>query len=296
MPSGVPRWMSCKPIGATCRRSPAGIPQQTLAHNWKHLWSWLEKRHTPAMETLAAQHFAGQAGDGATQTPEERAQWMGVLTQATETGSAPQRRLALHALKAWRGAKSAPQLQRFALLDRSEEVRLQAGWLLGTLNEARSVHPLIDLVTHENATVRVRAAQALGQAGYAAAVPALVASLQSGGSPDRVPHAHVFFGKQTAYLQDFDVEVAAGSSVADPIVNVLPSGVVLDAGVRSISIERHLIEVRRSLHQITGHRPGATARSWNRWLERYPTVDAGWRAPWPTAEVVASQQTQTPPQ
>lgn len=255
---------------------------QTL---WDRQWLWLQARHTLTMERLAAQTWAEAApADDRSRTQESFDAWMAPLTQASANGSPAQRQFALHALTLWRGDRSAPDLQRFALLDASERVRRQAGWLLGTLDNAQHVRPIIGLVDHDQMEVRVRATQALGQAGYAAAVPALVASLQSGGSAHRVPHAHVFFGKQTAYVQDFDVEVASASAVADPIVNVLPSGVVLDAGVRSVTIERHLIEVRRSLQQITGHRPGASARSWNRWLERFPTVDAAWRAPWPTPD------------
>ncbi len=270
-------------------KPPTWQAQGTPESQWDRQWKWLQKRHTPTMEHLAAARWAAMAAEQTdaenhTRTEETTAAWMAPLTHASAHGSPAQRQFALHALAQWRGERSAPDLQRFALLDPSERVRLRAGWLLGTLNNPKRVRPLIDLVSHQQMEVRVRATQALGQAGYAAAVPALVASLQSGGSAHRVPHAHVFIGKQTAYVQDFDPEVAVASSVADPVVNVLPSGVVLDAGVRTVTIERHLIEARRSLQQITGHRPGTSAKSWNRWLQRFASVDASWRAPWPSPE------------
>jgi hypothetical protein len=89
-------------------------------------------------------------------------------------------------------------------------------------------------------------------------------------------------GAQTAYVQDFDVEVANRSSVADPVVNVLPTGVVLDAGVASISIERTIYH--KALTRITGHRPGSTEQAWTKWLKEYDTVDTAWRAPWPNPQ------------
>ena len=136
-------------------------------------------------------------------------------------------------------------------------MREQAAWLLGTLEEPGQVAELHRFLEHDNLQVRILSAQALGYAGYAASVPALVQSFSNGASPGRpVPHAHIFVGKQTAYVQDFSPEIAQLSSIADPEVNVLVSGAVLDAGVVSISIQRQYIHVRQALKRITGRRPG----------------------------------------
>ncbi len=49
------------------------------------------------------------------------------------------------------------------------------------------------------------------------------------------PRSHIFVGKQTAYVQDFDVEVAQAAAVADPEVNVLHQGSVLDVRVLAVT-------------------------------------------------------------
>lgn len=56
---------------------------------------------------------------------------------------------------------------------------------------------------------------------------------------------------QVAYVQDFDVEIAQGSSIADPIVNVIQDGVILD--VRPVvSADRRFItlELRPTVAQL----------------------------------------------
>ena len=84
-------------------------------------------------------------------------------------------------------------------------------------------------------------AEALGVAGYPAAVPVLKAQLARLTSPAKAsgqtapPRSHIFVGKQTAYVQDFDVEVAQASAIADPQVNALNQGAVLDVRVIAVT-------------------------------------------------------------
>jgi hypothetical protein len=78
-------------------------------------------------------------------------------------------------------------------------------------------------------------------------------------------------GKQFAYIQDFDVEVAMGSSIADPIVNVLTSGTVLDVAVVSVGqvhFARETRAIRVALGRLTGADPGNTNRAWLKWWEK----------------------------
>ena len=75
-------------------------------------------------------------------------------------------------------------------------------------------------------------------------------------------------GKQFAYIQDFDVEVAQFEAVADPQINVLVEGAVLDARVTGVHVygsPRERSAIRRSLGQITGAQPGNTTRAWEKW-------------------------------
>ncbi|HPF13003.1 MAG TPA: HEAT repeat domain-containing protein [Planctomycetota bacterium] len=263
---------------------------------WKQQWKWLRNRNTPSLESLSAEAWAAAAGNAERTLVDGQVDpWMAALTEASTDPFAPARAFALTTLCTWRKERSAVDLRRFAILDINEQVRAQAGWLLGTLDDPKQVGPLIGWLHHDQGEVQLRAAQALGQAGYAAAVPALLGALSGGsGAARRVPHAHIFVGTQTAYIQDFSPEVAQGSAIADPEINVLTSGVVLDAGVASITIERHRIELRRALQRITGHRPGLSPEAWNRWLASYPDVNASWRAPWPSPEAVGAAQPAEP--
>ncbi|MDF1836483.1 MAG: HEAT repeat domain-containing protein [Planctomycetota bacterium] len=245
---------------------------------------WLATKNTSSLHELAARNLARLAkSETPTLAPDETAPWERDLVQVL-TGSKPQHRdLALSTWAQWQGQRSGQLLRRFAMLDRNEGTRDHAANLLGHLENPAQVSGLIAWLDHDHAEIRMRAASALGHSGYPAAVPALVAALGSGGSSsvNRVPHANIFIGAQTAYVQDFDVEVANRSSIADPVVNVLPTGVVLDAGVVSIAIHRQRTTYHKALNRITGHRPGTTEKAWTRWLQKYETVDTDWRAPWP---------------
>ncbi|MCA9002367.1 MAG: HEAT repeat domain-containing protein, partial [Planctomycetes bacterium] len=225
---------------------------------------WLSKQNTASLHELAAQSLAQIAREQTPSTAEgEAAPWETCLRKELAGRQTARRELALTTLAHWQKASSGMILRRFAMLDSNEGARAHAAWLLGTLNDAEQVSGLIAWLDHDHSEVRVRAANALGFAGYPAAIPALVAGLGSG-SARQVPHAHIFVGSQTAYVQDFDVEVANRSSVADPVINVLPTGVVLDAGVVSVSIERTIYH--RALSRITGHRPGTSESAWSKWL------------------------------
>jgi hypothetical protein len=74
-----------------------------------------------------------------------------------------------------------------------------------------------------------------------------------------------------AYVQDFDVEVAQFASVADPQVNTLIEGSVLDVrviGTSEISFAVESRKIRGALRKLTGENPGETNRSWLDWWER----------------------------
>lgn len=245
---------------------------------------WLANKNTSSLHELAARSLARMAkANTPTLAPEETAPWERDLIQVLTRNNSNHRDLALSTWAQWQGPRSGELLRRFAMLDRNEGTRDHAARLIGHLNDPSQVSGLVAWLDHDHAEIRMRAASALGHTGYPAAVPALVAALGSGGSSSasRVPHANIFVGSQTAYVQDFDVEVANRSSIADPVVNVLPSGVVLDAGVVSISIHRQRTVYQKALGRITGHRPGKTGKAWTRWLDGYKTVDTAWRAPWP---------------
>ncbi len=170
------------------------------------------------------------------------------------------------------GTHLRPLLRR-ALLDVSTDVRDDATRALRDANDETLVVPIVRALSSGHDVLRLHAVQALGTLNDAAAVEPLyrhMVTLQSGGAA-AAPRSHVFFGKQTGYVQDFDVEVAQNSAVADPVINVLTEGVVLDAavvGVHEYVVQRERAAVRRSLTRLTGADPGNTTRAWKQWWKQ----------------------------
>ncbi len=62
-------------------------------------------------------------------------------------------------------------------------------------------------------------------------------------SPGRGPRAYVAFLEQRSIVRDFDVQVAQSAMIADPIVDTVTSGAVLDVTLGGITIERRLLAV-----------------------------------------------------
>ena len=157
-----------------------------------------------------------------------------------------------------------------AILDSSEDVRTSAALALRAAEVPELVSPALRAVSSKSAAVRSNAIAALGAMDYREAVEPLyehLLALQSG-SGSKTPHTHIFVGKQTAYVQDFDVEVAQGQSIADPIINVMTEGAVLDVGVIGVteySVQSERAGVRRALSSLTGADPGDTTAAWQRW-------------------------------
>jgi hypothetical protein len=170
-----------------------------------------------------------------------------------------------------------------AVLDSSEKVRLNASLALRDVGEPGLVVPVVRAMeSSTTGRVRLQAEEALGNMGYMAAVGPLITRLailqssRSGGTG--VPHSNIFIGKQFAYIQDFDVEVAQFQAVADPVINVLIEGQVTDAGVQSIEHAFFTSErraVRSSLQQITGENPGGRVRDWVEWWSEFERKRAG---------------------
>jgi hypothetical protein len=165
--------------------------------------------------------------------------------------------------------------------DASQDVRRESARALRSANDPSLLAPLVRALSSNSVSIRANAASALGEMGYPAAVEPLVARMAAAlqtSSNARAPHSHIFVGKQTAYLQDFDVEVAQFQAVADPNINVLLTGDVLDAaviGAREEAVTIELVAIRGALGELTGANPGHSARAWLAWWEQ---EGARWRA------------------
>jgi len=186
------------------------------------------------------------------------------LTPLLSIGRAHERTLAAHALRRLAPTKSLkPLLQRCAL-DGSPEVRRESAHALAATGEESVILPLLRSLSSEYSSVRSNSAEALGVAGFPAALPVLkthLARVTTGAkasSTTAPPRNHIFIGRQTAYVQDFDVEIAQASAVADPQVNVLHQGAVLD--VRVLAITSSVTATRTELRAVNAAIAHLTAK------------------------------------
>lgn len=163
-----------------------------------------------------------------------------------------------------------------AIYDPSEDARISAARAVGDFGAAEVGRPLVDALSSKTPAVRLRAAEALGHARVDKFVPPLVDRLYTltraagGAASSRPARSYIFIGTQTAYVQDFDVEVAGFSSIADPVINTLVTGSVLDVGVintTQVTVLQEIVTVRRSLRRITGQGDRWKARQWKKWWE-----------------------------
>jgi len=182
------------------------------------------------------------------------------------------RSFAAHALRRLYPGVAGKALLLHSVYDPSADVRMACAQGIKASREEAWILPLVRTVEDSSSSLaRANAAEALGVIGNAAAVEPLVARLATppqATSTGRIPHSHIFVGRQVAYVQDFDVEVAQFQAVSDPIVNVVLEGMVTDAavgGVNDIQFQVENATIRDALSRITGQNPGGTNRAWLAW-------------------------------
>ncbi len=195
------------------------------------------------------------------------------LEKELRSGVVTRRSFAALALRRLLPGQSVKPLLMHAVLDPAEDVRVGSALALKAVNEPGVIVPVVRALDSQNARVRENAAQALGVMGYAAAVEPLMARMAAvaSGGGERLPHSHIFVGRQIAYIQDFDVEVATFQAVADPVVNTLIEGQVTDVVVTGelvVSSVTESVTLRRSLSQLVGQDVGNSNRAWLDWWEK----------------------------
>tara|TARA_R110002126_G_scaffold16625_3_gene66312 strand:+ start:8226 stop:9542 length:1317 start_codon:yes stop_codon:yes gene_type:complete len=165
-------------------------------------------------------------------------------------------------------------LARRAILDTMQDVRLEAARGLRDAKDPSWIGPAVRALDSEYDKVRSNAAEALGTMGYKAAVEPLamrlnaIAKQGSSGHPGGT-RSNLIVTLETAYVQDFDVEIAQGASIADPIIQSVTSGVIFD--VRAQAQRTVVVEWRAvvgSMQQLTGADPGKGPEKWVDWWEQ----------------------------
>ncbi|MBM3987204.1 MAG: hypothetical protein FJ294_04495 [Planctomycetes bacterium] len=198
------------------------------------------------------------------------------LLRSLDSHSPRIRALAALGLRRTGAGSAVKALVTRAVLDGSAQVRKECSLALRDAHDEALTLPVLRALGSRSAAVRENAISALGVMNYPAAIEPLVARLGAlasapgGGGAWKAPASHIFVGKQFAYIQDFDVEVAQGAAVADPQVNTLVEGAVLDVrviGVSEMTVAVESRKLRTALGQLTGAHPGDTNRAWLAWWE-----------------------------
>ena len=166
-----------------------------------------------------------------------------------------------------------------AARDRSDDVRHAAVASLASFGRPDVAFPLVKALWSEHPSIVANPAAALGQLGDPHAVVWLVTRVVSHGAS---PGANFSQLTQQAYVQDFDVEVAQTSFIADPVIGTLQEGVVQDVKVLDLTIERTFVEMRlvktiAHLAKADLNSPAEVASWWKEHHERFPS--------WPPATV-----------
>jgi len=226
---------------------------------------------TPAGRELALQRLRpGEGLDPEQEIPGLRA----ALAKQLVSRSPGQRAFATLALRRLFPGSEAEGLLGRAVLDSSREVRTGAALALKAYDDPAVIVPVVRAIGSRYAEVRTNAIEALAAMEYREAVEPLythLVALQSGGGSG-APRVHIFTGRQRAYVQDYDVEVAQFAAIADPIINTLIEGQVLDVAVigqTEYVVAGERASVRRALAQLTGAKPGETTTAWQKWWQEH---------------------------
>lgn len=192
--------------------------------------------------------------------------------EARRNGSERRRIGALAALQRRDLAGNDRFVLRTAVLDGSSQVRRAAIQIARGRDDAAAVAYLAPGLMHQNGKVRVRTAEAFGELAHPDGARLLAIAGPNAGKAlagaDQGVRAHVAFLNQQAYIRDYDVEVAQAAFIADPKVDVLHSGTVLDVTVAGVYEEIVIVRAwQKALKQITGADPGADPRLWATWLD-----------------------------
>lgn len=184
------------------------------------------------------------------------------------------------------GGLALQELLRRSLVDPSADVRNGAALALRDTGEEGLMLPLIRALESSSSVLRTHAARSLGTMGFAAAVEPLATRLATlrtaaGGDGWTAPASHIFVGRQIAFVQDFEPEIATSAVIAKPEIGVAMEGATLDVrvfgiggmggGGSSLSYS-HATEtkaLRRALSHITQADVRDTNTAWSQWWDKH---------------------------
>jgi HEAT repeat protein len=156
--------------------------------------------------------------------------------------------------------------------DAAPEVREAAVRAAASFGVDEIAIPLVRALGSEHHGVVANAAQALATLGDDRAVVYLIRRVEGHGSS---PSAYFASVEQISYIQDFDVEVATTSFIADPIVGTIQQGAVgavtvLDAMIQKTTVQRILLDAAGSLAGTKFASPGEALAWYEAHAEAFP--------------------------
>jgi len=199
------------------------------------------------------------------------------LLRETRNGVLTRRAFGLFVLRRMFPGSSMHELQTCAVFDPSADVRVEAALGLRLVESPARVVPLVHVLAREVPAARVHAIEALGAIGDLGALEPLLVHLArmapQSGSGGGAPRAHIFVGNQVGYLRDFDVQIAQGSSIADPIPDIVGEGTQFDVrvvgmGVESVTPAAERRAICRALARLSGEKPSDDPEHWLAWWKQ----------------------------
>jgi hypothetical protein len=188
------------------------------------------------------------------------------LSIATRIKHPDVRLRAVGGLGALQSREALPPLYKAAIFDADESIRRAAVEAVKGIPAEGKIGPFVGALRSPFDPVRLHAIEALGWMGDPDAVGPLVARFEvAGGSGQSV---YISSMNQISYVQDFDVEVAQTSFIADPVIGVIQDGLTLNFRALAINGYFEVYEkpaLRGALKTLTGKDLGDTPSDWAKW-------------------------------
>jgi len=250
-------------FGARLDPVPARVP-------WEDRTGWLWKRiagAAPGEGALLTGRLLSEIP--ASEVPSDRRLGLADLRRGLRSRNPALRRASAAAALRQKERDLRLPLLKTSLEDPEAPVRLAGARALAGIDSREALGRwTLALWRDRRESPRLRAADYLGRFGTEKTVDALMlplaASVQAASSNGRSPGAFLFAGRQVSIVRDVDVEVAQAAVIADPVVDVLSEGGVLQVRVLSVGITRTILQ---SLERLTGAHPGPRASDWVHWYE-----------------------------
>lgn len=138
-----------------------------------------------------------------------------------------------------------------AVRDRDPDVRREATVAAASFGHEDVAMPFLRALGSTHEGIAVNAARALEVLGDTRAVATIVKRISGhGGSPRVVMETLT----KTAYVRDYDVEIAQAANIANPVVGVVQDGMVFDVHVLDAAIQRTVLEtvLVNTFNSLTG--------------------------------------------